>query len=64
MNAMYNKINTVTELIEMLTILKDQINANYSPKHKTTVITDVYPESAEFVLSQTIEYLQSIKEDN
>lgn len=60
MNEMYNKIEKVPQLIEMLTLLRDGVNANLSPRRKTTVIEDVYPESAEFVISEAIEYLKSM----
>lgn len=60
MNEMYNKIEKVPELIEMLTLLRDGVDANLSPQSKTTVIEDVYPESAEFVINEAIEYLKSM----
>ena len=56
---MYDKIKTVDELIEMLEIIKHQINVDLSPRHMTTVIEDVYPKSVEFVLNETIDYLKS-----
>lgn len=60
MNEMYNKIEKVPELIEMLTLLRDGVDANLSPQSKITVIEDVYPESAEFVINEAIEYLKSM----
>ena len=60
MNEMYNKIEKVPELIEMLTVLSDGINANLSPRRKTTLIENVYPESAAFVINEVIRYLQSM----
>lgn len=53
---------TVDELIEMLTCIKKQIKPHLSPMRRTTLIVEIYPESTEFVLSKTIEYLQATKE--
>lgn len=55
---MNDKTPTVEELIEMLTILKKQIKPHLSPARMTTLIVDVYPDSAEFVISETIEHLR------
>lgn len=63
MNKMYNKINTVSELIEMLEILKKQINPDLSSQHMTTVIEDVHPDSVKFVINDTINYLQSTMDE-
>lgn len=59
---MNDKIPMVDDLIDMLKIIKKQIKPHLSPKRKTTLIVDIYPESAEFVLNETIEYLQATKE--
>lgn len=53
---------TVDELIEMLEIIKNQIKPHLSPRRKTTLIVDVYPESTKFVLTETIDYLKESKE--
>lgn len=62
-NNEINKINTVSELIEMLTVLKDGIKPHLSPTRMTTVIVDVYPESVEFVINEAIDYLQSTMDE-
>lgn len=59
---MNERTPTVDELIDMLEIIKKQIKPHLSPRRKTTLIVDIYPESAEFVLNETIEYLQATKE--
>ena len=59
---MNERTPTVDELIDMLEIIKKQIKPHLSPRRMTTLIMDIYPESAEFVLKKTIEYLQATKE--
>lgn len=59
---MYDNVNNVDELIEMLEIVKNQIKPHLSPKNMTTVIEDIYPESVDFVLKEAIRYLHITKE--
>lgn len=59
---MNERTPTVDELIDMLEIIKKHIAPHLSPMRMTTLILDIYPESAEFILNAAIEYLQETKE--
>lgn len=61
---MNERTPTVDELIEMLEMVKKQIKPHLSPRRMTTLIVDIYPDSVEFVLEETIKYLHIAKEND